>query len=298
MRLQPLILCGTLIIILSLTNLVGAADELALKQQQYSRKLDQLTQTNTGLNGAETDYQQALAQYEAVHKIIREQQNAYDQAKADYDRASQNIDLVSSAKLAELARVYQAAVKELKATLEEQQQAENEKTYRETILNNFQTQQTQQEKDLLTLTADIFDLNLRRPIWVEGFGESILDENTTMKDCEQRALDAALRDASEKGGKAVIESVTQVEMFQVLKDRIKQTIKVQVLEQDNSGDYGQVKRVIDGDIIKYQARVRVKVRSIDTYNPYREQLQGMEGKPAVTAITTNPPISDLWAREK
>jgi hypothetical protein len=116
---------------------------------------------------------------------------------------------------------------------------------------------------------------------VEGSGESILDENKSMKECEKLAMDAALSNALERGGKTVIESITKVEMFQVTKDQIKLTAKVQVLEQDNSGEYGKAKRIIVGDIIKYQAKVRVKVQSIDTYNPYREQLNGMEGKLAV-----------------
>jgi hypothetical protein len=32
----------------------------------------------------------------------------------------------------------------------------------------------------MTLKADIFDLELRQPVWMEGFGESILDENKTI----------------------------------------------------------------------------------------------------------------------
>ena len=105
MRCKPLILLGTLIIILTLTGLAGAADELTLKQQQYNQKLDQLTKLNTQVNAADADYQKALAQFEAVQKTTQTKQDDYNKAKDDYDRASKNVDLVSPDKLAELARV-------------------------------------------------------------------------------------------------------------------------------------------------------------------------------------------------
>jgi hypothetical protein len=274
MRITPLLLLLTLIIIPNLAGVAGAAGELALKQQQYNEKLDQLGQLSTQLTTADTDYQKALAQYEAANKTTQIKQDVYNKAKDDYERASKDIDLISPDKLAELARTYQAANNELKVAQEEQKKAENEKVYLEKTFINLRSRKVQQEKELLAIKADIFDLDLRQPVWVEGSGESIQDGNKTPNECKKLALDAALQDALEKGGKAVIESVTKVEMFQVTKDEIKLTAKVQVLEQDTSGDYGTIKQVIVGDIIKYQAKVRIKVQSVDTYNPYREQLKG------------------------
>lgn len=78
----------------------------------------------------------------------------------------------------------------------------------------------------------------------------------------------ARRNAIEKRGKLLIEAISEVEMFQLSKDEIKTSAKVQVVEQDNSGDYGKAKRVISADIIKYVAKVRLKVQSVATYNPY------------------------------
>jgi formylglycine-generating enzyme required for sulfatase activity len=114
-----------------------------------------------------------------------------------------------------------------------------------------------------------------------------------MKQCADLALTYALRDATEKGGKAVIEAVTKVEMFQLVKDEIKMTVKVQVLEQDTSGDYGKAIRIKAED--KYIAKVRVKVQSIDTANPYREQLAVFEkGKPEGTVL----PATEVGKREQ
>jgi hypothetical protein len=284
-KLFLLILC----LACSFIGLAGAIDEVFVKQQQYNAALEQINQLRPQVETANADYQKALARYEDTTKIFMEKQNTYNKAKDDYERAAKNIDLVAPEKLAELARIYQASDKELKNALEAQKQAENEKVYREKLLTNLQGQKTKLEIELLTIKADIFDLELRQPVWVEGFGESKLDDNTTMKDCEKLALNSALNNAIEKGGKVIIDSVTKVEMFQVTKDEIKLTAKVQVLEQDTSGDYGKAIRVISGDIIKYQAKVRLKVQNVDTYNPYREQLKGMEGKQPVLEVTSSIP---------
>ena len=266
-----------------LIGLTFAADELALKQQQYAVKLDQLTRVQTQLDTETARYEAVLSQYTAAKKEAQDKEDAYNKAKADYDRASSNPDLVAPEKMAELLRKYQEALQEAKTAREALKKSENEKTYLENNLVSLKAQKTQKEKELLAIKADIFDLKLREPVWVEGYGESLMDENKTMKQCAELALSYALRDATEKGGKAVIEAVTRVEMFQLVKDEIKLTVKVQVLEQDTSGEYGKAKRVIIGELIKYTARVRVKVQSIDTANPYREQL-AMSGSGALTGI--------------
>ncbi|MFH1961570.1 MAG: DUF1566 domain-containing protein [bacterium] len=105
-----------------------------------------------------------------------------------------------------------------------------------------------------------------------------MDENKTMKDCEKLALEYARRDAVEKGGKSLIESVTEVKMFELTKDDIKKTAKVNIIEQDNSGDFGKVKRIPFGDTFKFTVTVRLKIQSVTTYNPYREKMKGLQGE--------------------
>ncbi len=130
------------------------------------------------------------------------------------------------------------------------------------------------------IKADVYEKKLREAVWVEGTGECILDENKTMKDCRQMALDYAKRDAIEKGGKSLIESVTEVVMFELTRDDIKETVKVNIVAQVTSGDFGKSKRVISGDIIKYIANVRLKVQSVATYNPYRESMKELKANKA------------------
>jgi hypothetical protein len=267
---------------LTLIGLAFANDELAIRQRQYTVKLDQLTRVQTQLDTETARYESVLLQYTAAKKEAQDKDDACKNAKNIYDRAVQNPDLTTPARVAELLGNYQNASKELKTASEVLKKLGNEKTHLENNLADLKAQKTQKENELLGIKTDIFDLKLREPVWVEGYGESFLAENITMKQCEKLALEYAQRDAIEKGGKAVLEAVTKVEMFQLVKDEIKLTVKVQVLEQDTSGEFGKAKRVIVGELIKYIARVRVKVQSIDTANPYREQLTNLEkGNPEV-----------------
>ena len=92
----------------------------------------------------------------------------------------------------------------------------------------------------------------------------------------------------EKGGKIIIQSFTTIKRVEVIvKDEkgtqsdyyekylniIKSKSIVEVIDQDLSEDYGQVKRIKEDDIVKYTVKVRLKVRSIGDFNPYTQELR-------------------------
>ncbi|MFH1097444.1 MAG: DUF1566 domain-containing protein, partial [Candidatus Desantisbacteria bacterium] len=142
------------------------------------------------------------------------------------------------------------------------------------------------EIEILGIKAELYENELSKPIWVEGVGECIMDENKTMKDCEKLALEYARRDAVEKGGVSLIESVTEIKMFELTKDDIKKTAKVNIIDQDNTSDFGKVKKIPFGDTFKFTVTVRLKIQSVTTYNPYREKMKGLQGEEK--QVSTSP----------
>ncbi len=216
-------------------------------------------------------------------------QRSYDEAKDAYTRASQNIDIISAEQLTMHLKEYKAADKKLNASEKELQKTKASLSLVESKINRLNEDKLQREIDILEMKARTYESQLSEGVWAEGYGECILDENKTMKDCQQLSLDYAKRDAIEKGGKSLVESVTEVEMFELSRDEIKKTSKVNIIDQDNSGEFGKARRIISGDVIKFVARVRIKVQSVATYNPYREKIRALNKRPAETPQFSAPP---------
>ncbi len=254
-----------------------SADKEVQYQQQIDKKTRELKEIGDQISTWEAKYQKVCPSYELLKKENQNKRNVHDNVKDFYTRASQNIDIVSPEQLSQLLNDYKKADKELKASEEELKKVKNEKLFIEDTLARLKKEKINKEIEILELKAEIYEDELREGVWVEGFGECILDENRTMKECQRLAIDYAKRDAIEKGGKSLIESVTQVRMFELTQDDIKKTAKVNIIEQDNRGDYGKVIKTTVGDIIKFTAKVRVKVQSVDIYNPYREKIKVLKG---------------------
>lgn len=252
------------------------------RQRQIDKKTDEIRGLEDQISRLEIKYKEISSKYEVVKRENQSNQDAYDKAKDAYTRASQNVDIISPEQLSQFLKDYKEADKNLRGSDDELKKIEGEKNFIETKLRRLGKEKIEKEIEVLEIKAGFYEDELREGVWVEGFGESILDENKTMKGCEQLALDYAKRDAIEKGGKSLIEAVTQVKMFELVRDDIKKTAKVNIIAQDNSGDYGKAKRIISGDTIKFVAKVRIKVQSVAAYNPYRErirELRSPEWKP-------------------
>ncbi|MFH1897358.1 MAG: DUF1566 domain-containing protein [Candidatus Desantisbacteria bacterium] len=255
------------------------------KQEQLNRKLVELRQIEDNIALADAEGQKLSSQqvYELAQRDVQQKKDNYQKAKDVYDRASKNADMFTQEQLVQFLGDYKNAEKRLKAAEAKLQEIKNEKERIEGNLNALNKGKKAKEIETLGIKAELYENELSKPIWVEGVGECIMDENKTMKDCEKLAIEYARRDAVEKGGKSLIESVTEVKMFELTKDDIKKTAKVNIIDQDNSGEFGKVKKIIFGDTFKFTVTVRLKIQSVATYNPYKEKIKGLRGEEAKTS---------------
>ncbi|MBU1599182.1 hypothetical protein KKG61_03640, partial [bacterium] len=246
------------------------------KQEQLDKKSVELKEIENNISLAEAECPKLSSQYELAQRDAQQKKDNHQKAKDTYLRSSQSADMFTSEQLTQFLNDYKNAEKELIASEDTLQKIKNEKERIEGSLIALNKEKRKRELEILGIKADLYENELSKPIWVEGVGECIMDENKTIKDCEKLALEYAERDAVEKGGKSLIESVTEVKMFELTKDDIKKTAKVNIIEQDNSGDYGKVKKIPFGDMFKFTVTVRLKIQSIATYNPYLEKMKGLQ----------------------
>lgn len=266
-------------------------------QQQIDKKTYELKKIEDQISAQEAEYLKICPSYESLKKENQNRRDVYNKTKDVYTRASQNIDIVSQEQLSQLLNDYKKADRELKASEGELKKVENEKLFIEDTMARLKKEKINKEIEILELKAEIYEDELREGVWVEGFGECILDENRTMKECQQLTIDYAKRDAIEKGGKSLIESVTQVRMFELTQDDIKKRAKVNIIEQDNSGDYGRVIKTTVGDVIKFTAKVRVKVQSVDIYNPYREKIKALKEEIVPGSVPEQVEVQEIEVKE-
>lgn len=135
--------------------------------------------------------------------------------------------------------------------------------------NDYDSERQRLAAEISSSRAQLFDIEYKTPVWVEGYGEAVMTKTISHADCENAAVQAARRDAIEKAGGIFVTSVTVVENNQVTRDEIKARINAVILKQDNSGSYGTPQYVVSGDYGKYIVKVRVFVQNTSDYNPYR-----------------------------
>lgn len=256
-----------------------AQDELQYNQQIYNKSIE-IQKIESQISNLESDYSKVSSSHELLKMDVQNKKETYAKTKDAYTRASQNVDIISPEQLSQLLRDYKNADKDLKTSNSKLKGLENNKRFIESKIIRLKNEKKEKYIAILGIKAEVYEKKLREAVWVEGTGECILDENKTMKECKQMALDYAKRDAVEKGGKSLIESVTEVVMFELTRDDIKETVKVNIVAQVTSGEFGKSKRIISGDIIKYIANVRLKVQSVATYNPYRERMKELKANKA------------------
>ena len=264
-----------IILLFSFTSLFSQ-DNISKWRIQVAEKEQQLNKLNLEINSVQEKKHQIESSLASAGKDRKDKKSVYDKAKDAYERASKNVDLISADDLTNLLKEYKTADKEYKSAQEKEQELKNEKSKFESDIERLNNQKRKQEIQILELRAKMLDEEMSKPVWSEGSGESILDENKTINECKKLALEYAKRDAMDKGGKTIIESVTKVEDFMLIKDEIKSQAKVQIVEQDVSGDYGKAIRIMHGDMIKYTAKVKLKLKSVDSFNPYRQRISQLK----------------------
>jgi len=172
---------------------------------------------------------------------------------------------------------------------------EHENTQKELVseIGKLKSQKRDIEIQILGIEADIYDHEASSPLWTEGYGEAILEEGKKIEECKRLALMYARRDAMEKGGKMIVESLTNWERVEKISEdetathdeyteRFQQIIrskaKVEVIDQDLSKSYGKVTKVNEDGLIKFTAKVRLQVKSIGDYNPHRLKINDIKDR--------------------
>ncbi|MEJ2053149.1 MAG: hypothetical protein P8X42_04440 [Calditrichaceae bacterium] len=144
---------------------------------------------------------------------------------------------------------------------------------------------------ILAIKSEIFDHEKTEPVWVEGEAEIIQDDEKSIEQNKRLVLMFARRDAMEKGGKILVETLTSLKQIEIdsesesgienkyveeYRSIIRSKGKVKVVDQDLGGDYGNVIKIEEDGKNKLKARVRLKVVSMDEINPYKYELEKEE----------------------
>ncbi len=258
------------IILFCITSIVYSQNELSRKKKLLLQKQNQLLEIEQKISTLREENNKDQDYLIVIDKKQKDKQFDYYNKKSAFERASKNVDLVSAEKLNQLSNEYKLSDKELREINTELQKAKLKEKETSQKLEQATSDKNQIEQDIQNLKADIFDIQLREPVWCIGEAICNLAENETPDQCRKRALEASQRDAMEKGGKMILESETIVKNYKLYLDEIRTHIKAQILEQDKSPQYG-VKRELFGDNLRYIAKLRIKVQSISLYNPYRKR---------------------------
>jgi hypothetical protein len=245
--------------------------ELSQKQQQLLQQQNILINIEKKISTAQIENSKAVENLTKIEKYQKIKQLDFEKKKDSYERASKNIDLVTKERMNQLFAEYQQANEELNKANSELEEVKLKLQESNKILYQFKTDKLKIEQEIQNTKANIFDIQLREPVWAIGEAVCTLSETETPDHCKERALNDARRDATEKAGKMILESETIVKNYQLYLDEIRTYIKVQIVEQDNDPQYG-CKKVIIGSDIKFVAKLRLKVQSTSNYNPFREKM--------------------------
>jgi len=154
--------------------------------------------------------------------------------------------------------------------------------------SDLRTEQAVLSREILAIKSEIYEQEQPEPVWVEGEAEIVPDENKSFEENKRLALMFARRDAMEKGGKILIETLTSLKQFEVNAESgsgveskyieeyqsiIQSKGRAKVVDQDLSGDYGKVITVEEDGKNKLIARVRLRIVSMDDVNPFKNALE-------------------------
>jgi len=151
------------------------------------------------------------------------------------------------------------------------------------------------QEQVTNYQADLFDEEILKEVWSEGYAEEFLTTDRTEKECNRLVRESALRDATDKAGKSYLESFSKVKNYVLVEDNIVTQTKTRVIEEDvNSSyvvngltyNYGKVNKVLSGETFKFFSRVRIKVQGISDKNPFRKTAD-------VRVISTKSTTNDV-----
>ncbi len=268
---------------------VFAKDNMVNWQTRIDEGEQAIALIDEEMKSIQQNYRQVQTELDSAELDKISKQNTLEKARDAYNRGSSNVDIIAPEDLVDLLKSYQAADSDYRLADDIAVQLESRHESIENEIERLNRNRDEANIEILEAKATMFNAEMLKPIWAEGHGESILDENKSINECKRLALEYAKRDAMEKGGKSIIESVTQVEEFMLVKDAIKTTATVEIIEQDYDDSYGEALRVDQGDVIKFVAKVRLKLRSVDVYNPYSARVSELRN--SADEVSSHPSSS-------
>lgn len=263
-------------------------------------KLLQLERINLDLDLTKDKHRKIIDEYNNAISDLADKKRDYEKKKNSYERASKNVDLIPGDEMVKILGDYKAAVEANNIANKKEQQLVHKKKELELKIDNLKRQEQNKKIEILEIEATIFDEEMSTPVWAEGYGMAILAEDKSMNECKKMALEYAQRDAMEKGGKMIVETLTKMEQSEYLNksnmninnfeknnnnestysesfsDIIKSKSKVQIVSQDTTNNFGKIIRIDQDDVIKFTVKVRLKLKSIDSFNPYRERIEELK----------------------
>ncbi|MFA6076215.1 MAG: outer membrane beta-barrel protein [Negativicutes bacterium] len=239
--------------------------QLNAKLTQSGSQLQVVEKLNSGVT------RDLLAANESLSNAVANEQtgkNEYDKASAELDNAMQShySDPVAVSRLQQQKNI---AWQNYLQAQSDSNIARSKVSALEKQRNDYSSERQRLITEINAAKAELFDIEFKTPVWVDGYGEAVMTKTTSHADCENAAVQAARRDAIEKAGGIFISSVTVVENNQVTKDEIKARVHAEILRQDTSGNYGKTQFQPNGDYGKYCVSVRLLVQNTSDYNPYR-----------------------------
>ena len=156
---------------------------------------------------------------------------------------------------------------------------------------NIEAKKIQIHKEILSIKSDIYDSEHAEAMWVEGEGEIILDDKKPYEQSKRLVEMFARRDAMEKGGNLIVETLSSLKRFEVdaeagsgvdskyveeFQSIIESKGKVKVVDQDLSGDFGKVLTIEENGTKKLKMKVRLKISSMDEINPFKQELENLK----------------------
>ncbi|MEI6287560.1 MAG: hypothetical protein WCP79_13735 [Bacillota bacterium] len=262
----------TLIFVLlsSLTALAQEPNQLSVLQADISNFVAKLAANNKDIENTDAQLHSRESDFASLKAQLSTAITDTDIAQTKYDRAYYNPDMFTDEVNNQLRHSLIAAKDKVNQIKNSISNARTEIAKLNSLILTLRAQNSEYRKHIQNAQAEMFDIQFKSPTWVEGYGESIMDENASVKSCRQLARLNAMRDATEKAGAMLISSTTVVQMNQVVKDEIKAKSQVQVLSEDVSESYGKAQQVSYGEYGKFVCKVRIQIQNTSSYNPYRE----------------------------
>jgi len=255
----------------------------------YSETLvDNLTNSRVELarlikqqNTQQQEYNQLEVKYLSFQNKTKLSQSDCDKLSNEYNKfsAPEMLEVVDDAKLADIRKNLK-----LKKT-EVNKNSDSLKIFKDATeqmliqIKNTSKSISEAQSQINNLQADLFDQEILKEVWSEGYSEEFLTTDRSEKECNRLVREGALRDATDKAGKSYLESFSKVKDFVLIQDNIVTQTKTRVVEEDVVSSYtangllytcGKVYKIPSGETFKIFTKVRIKVQGVVDKNPFRK----------------------------